>query len=208
MNFDDLQKNWQSQQGNFKSGIDSNLLLKEVQKNEKHLESVVLWRDIREVVVAFLLFLLFLYFGLKLNILPIYLLALASLGIAVFMVADRIIQKRKQPKPSQSLASYTESSLKKINHQIWLLKNVLWWYLLPSAIGVGVFISYGAFKISQNSGLENLTWWLLFLFGSLFISILVFWGIYILNRRVVQNELVPRQKELEQLLQSFKNGNE
>ena len=41
MNFDELQKQWQSQQGGFKLRIDADVLLKEVQRNkERNLDIV------------------------------------------------------------------------------------------------------------------------------------------------------------------------
>ena len=97
MTFDELQKNWQSQPTGHKFAIDSNILLNEVKRNKKTFEAAIFWRDVREVGIAVLLFVYFLYFGIRDNLWPLSLLAILCLWIGVFMVADRIVQKRRQP---------------------------------------------------------------------------------------------------------------
>ena len=61
------------------------------------------------------------------------------LGIAGFMLADRVRHKRRPPVPSEPLRQCVESSLAEVEHQIWLLRNVLWWYLLPLALSASAF---------------------------------------------------------------------
>ena len=140
MTFDELQKTWQSQRASFKLTIDSDLLLREVKRNKRFFESAIFWRDVREVGVAFIMFLFFLYFGLKMKIWSLHATALLTLSVGVFMVVDRIVQKRKRPEPAGTLMGCIESSLAQVVHQIWLLKNVLWWYLLPLGVGIGIIV--------------------------------------------------------------------
>ena len=59
MNFEDLQKAWQSQDAGAKVTINADVLLKEVRRNQRHFRATIFWRDVREVGVAFLLTLLF-----------------------------------------------------------------------------------------------------------------------------------------------------
>ncbi len=65
MTFDELEKSWQSQQENYKLKIDSNLVLKEIKRNQGSFESAIFWRDVREVGVAIMLVAVFLYFWIK-----------------------------------------------------------------------------------------------------------------------------------------------
>ena len=203
MTFDELQKTWQSEQPCPKLTIDSDILLKQVRRNKKSFESAIFWRDVREVGVAFILFIYFLYSGIKDNLWPLSLLAILFLWISVFMVADRIIQKRRRSHLSDSLFNCTKTSLAQINHQVWLLKNVLWWYLSPPGVGVLIWFSYCGLMVimSKNPSLG----YLLFILACIVGTILLFWGIYWLNQRAVRKELVPRKQELEQLLASLKN---
>jgi hypothetical protein len=55
MNFEDLQKAWQSQDASAKVTINADVLLKEVRRNEQQFRASIFWRDVREVGSAFLL---------------------------------------------------------------------------------------------------------------------------------------------------------
>lgn len=203
MTFDELQKTWQSHEGGFRPHIDPDMLLKEVKRNKRYFESAILWRDVREAGASLLAFILFLYFYfvLKGNLWPLLLLALVALGVGIFMMVDRIVQKRKCPKLTESFVSCIESYLAQVGHQIWLLKNVLWWYLLPPGIGLVILIVYFAWKVCNLRGMGLIFSSVYFVFCAVF-----FWGVYHLNQWVVRKELVPRQQELEQLLHSLKNA--
>ncbi len=203
MTFDELQKTWQSQQADPKLAIDSDLLLKEVKRNKKYFESAIFWRDVREVGTAIMLVVFFLYFGIKHSLWPMWLLALLCLWVGVFMVADRIVQKRRHPCLSDSLFNCVKSSLAQINHQVWLLRNVLWWYLLPPGIGLLIWFSFCGISImiSERPSIG----YLLFILACIVGTILLYWGVYWLNQRVIRKELIPRKQELEEFLGSLKN---
>ena len=205
MTFNELQKNWQSQPGNFTLTIDSDILLKQVERNKRNFELTVFWRDFIEVVTAIIMFFFFIGAGFKLKLWPAFLLALTCLWIAAFMVTDRLIQKRRQPKVTEILIDCIKTSLYKVNHQIWLLKNVLWWYLLPLGVGIFVFMSYLAFAVSRNGIGVSIGWILLFISGYLIFVFFLYWGIYWLNQRAVRKDLLPRKQELEQILKNLKN---
>ena len=208
MTFDELQETWQSQKGDFRLTIDSNVLLKQIQRNKEYFESVVFWRDVREVSVAVILFFFFLYFGIKHSLWPLSLLALLCLWVSVFMVADRIVQKRRQPRLSDSLFNCIKSSLAQINHQVWLLRNVLWWYLSPLGAGLLIWFSYCGLMVIMSESEEASLGYLLFILVCIVGTIFLYWGIYWLNQRAIRKELTPRKHELEELFNSLKNANE
>lgn len=193
MTFEQLQKTWQSQPSGFNLSIDSDLLLREVKRNKEHFERVVFWRDVREGGGSFLMFIFFLYLGLKDNIWPLFLLAVLVLFIGCFIVTDRIVQRKRHPVSVDSLVGCVETSLSQIEHQIWLLKNVFWWYLLPLSIGIAIFVSYIYWKLHVFSPIPWISCGFFYLF------------IYHLNQYVVRKELSPRKQELEQLLSSLKS---
>ncbi|MHC4738356.1 MAG: hypothetical protein ACYS9Y_05565 [Planctomycetota bacterium] len=187
MTFDELQKTWQSQQDDFKLRIDSDILLSEVKRNQRSFVNAIFWRDVREAGIGVLLVAVFLYFGIKSGLWPLYLLAIFSLWVSVFIVVDRILQKSRQTYPSDSLFNCVNSSLAQINHQILLLRNVLWWYVAP--LGVGLIIWFG-----YCGSLKDIV-----------VVVFLCWGIYWLNQRAIRKELAPRKHELEELLSSLKN---
>ena len=204
MTFNELQKNWGSQQTDLKLTIDPELLLKETKRNKKSFEADVFRRDVREVGVAALLAVVFFYFGNKYNLWPLWLVAILCLWISVFMVVDRIIQKRKQPCLSDSLSDCITSSLVQINHQIWLLRNVLWWYLAPLGTGIVIWFCYCGILVMTSEKPSIV--YLLFILVCIVCMILFNVGIYWLNQRAVRKELIPRKQELRELLNSLKNS--
>jgi hypothetical protein len=202
MNFDELQKQWQSQSGGFKLSIDADVLLKEVQRNKESFESTVFWRDVREVGVALVLAPLFLCQAAKSASWSLSLPGFACIFVGVFMIADRIFQKRKYPKSNNSLVNCIEISSAQVQHQIWLLKNVLWWALLPLGISIAVFWGDVAWQVRNDNGTG------LRFIGECFVGLIVLYaGIYYLNQWAVRKYLIPRRQELEQLLRSLQNDN-
>jgi hypothetical protein len=194
MNFEDIQKSWQSQSAPTVT-ISTDMLLNEVRRNQRHFRATIFWRDVREVGVAALLALLFFHWGLRGRDWTMYLLALSCLGVGTFMLLDRWWQRKTRPTTKDSLKSCLETSLGQVKHQIWLLKNVFWWYLLPFAVAVE--ISLGC-SVWRDAG-RNLP----VAIGETIFGLLVivlYWGIYQLNQSAVQKCLEPRRQELESLL--------
>ncbi len=181
--------------------MDADALLKEVRHKERSFRRTIFWRDVREVGVAGLLAVFFLWFGIKGRVWSLFVLAALLMGVAVFMIVDRLRQRRRQPSHSDPLLACAEESLAQINHQIWLLKNVFWWYLLPPGVGAALFYCQVSWSM-----LEAGLWRLKDLWGPLG-GVLVFWGIYWLNQLCVRKDLEPRRRELEALLQRLKDPN-
>ncbi len=201
MTFDELQKTWQKNTGSSRLTIDPDLLLREVKRNKKHFESTIFWRDFREVGVGFVLAVFFLYQGVKLNLWSLYIPALVCIFVGIFMVVDRAIQKGKLPKPNDPLVGCIKISLAQVKHQIWLLKNILWWYLLPFAIGIALFWGHIGWQ-ARDSRVG-----LIFIGGCFVGLIIIYTGIYYLNQYAVRKGLMPRKQELEALLRNLDNDN-
>jgi phosphoglycerol transferase MdoB-like AlkP superfamily enzyme len=198
MNFEELQKAWQSQNPGATVTINTDLLLKEVRRNQHHFWMTIFWRDAREVGVAAFLTWLFLHWAIRDREWSLYLLSFSCFGMGLFMLVDRWLQRRKRPVTNDPLRSCIEASLLQVNHQIWLLKNVFWWYLLPLAAAIGISICAGIWRTRQ-AGFSVMKGWVVFvMFG-----VLIYWGVYWLNQFVVRKHLEPRRQELESLLASL-----
>jgi hypothetical protein len=199
MNPDDLKKAWQRQTSQTHLLIDTELLLKEVRRNQAYFAAIIFWRDIREVGVSLLGIPVWIYLGAK-HSLPWtwYLMVPAMLWIAAYMLADRMRHNRQPPEPGEPLRQRVESSLAQVEHQIGLLRNVLWWYLLPLSLAALAFV--GQVTWQERSG----GWWMaLSASGVVAIVAIVFGCVYWLNQYAVRVELEPRRRELETLLLSF-----
>lgn len=199
MNFEHLQKAWQSQDTNAKVTIDADVLLKEVRRNQQQFRATIFWRDVREVGVAAFLTWLFLHWAIRDREWSLYLLSLACFGVGIFMPADRWLQRKKRAAANAPVLSCVEDSLIQVNHQIWLLKNVFWWYLLPIQLGLGAVIC-SQFWQARHAGMAVI----LGLMGYALFCGLLCWGVYHLNQLAVRKSLEPRRQELEALLASLK----
>jgi hypothetical protein len=201
MNPDDFKQAWQTQTSQTRLMIEGDLLLKEVRRNEQYFTAMIFWRDVREVGVALLLVPVWFYLGAKLA-LPWawYLMVPALVWVAAYMLVDRMRHHEKLREPAEPLRQRVENSLAQVEHQIWLLRNVLWWYLLPLILPSLAFIGQVAWR--ERSG----GWWTA-LAATVVVMVVavVFAGIYWLNQYAVRAALGPRRQELEALLMSLKD---
>jgi thiosulfate reductase cytochrome b subunit len=201
MNPDNFQQAWQTQSSQSRLTIDADLLLKEVQRNQRAFTAALLWRDVREVGTALLLVPLWFYLGARLS-LPWawYLTAPALVWMAGFMLAHRMRQKRQPPQPSQSLHQCVQSSLAQVEHQIWLLRNVLWWCVLPLGLPMLAFLGQIAWEGRAGGWLTALAMGGV---GAVVVGALasVIW----FNQKAIRLELGPRRQELETLLASLQD---
>src|SRR5207245_896959 len=144
--------------------------------------------------------------GIRWHWWSLYFLAFCCFFVGAFFLVDRFIQRRKQPATNDSLQACIQSSLLEVNHQIWLLKNVFWWYLLPGEIGFGAFFAqtFWGFRI-YGLGLADMI-----VTGVVFIVMFTITNtftnriVYSASQRAVRERLTPRQQELHALLASLK----
>lgn len=210
MEFEDLQNQWQKEGGDAKVSVSYDVLLKEIKRGKSYFDAMVFWRDVREIGVGIVLIILFLVVGMSHDAWPYIILSGCILFVCLFLIIDKIRNKKNRLMDG-TLKDCVKNSLAEVNHQIWLLRNVFWWYLLPFLLGFlvtgiwmefyinrGVGASLGEPKSMQSSILD-------FLVGLWFPAVL-FIGVYWLNRWAVKSELLPRKKELEDLLGNINNG--
>jgi hypothetical protein len=200
MNPDNFQEAWRAQSSHNRLSIDPDLLLQEVQRNQRQFAATIFWRDVREVGIALLMIPVWLFLGARLS-LPWawYLTVPALVWIAGFMLADRMRHKRRPPELGEPLRRHVEISLAEVEQQIWLLRNVFWWYLLPPALSIAAFFG-------QIAWLARLDGWLTALVTTILVLTvgIMFAWIYYLNQSAVRTMLEPRRQELLVLLASLK----
>lgn len=201
---DELKKVWQSQSPPQRLTLDTELLLNEVRRNERQFAATISWRDLREVGVSLVLVPVWVYLGVRQS-LPWswYMVIPALLWIAGFMLADRVRQRPQQPAPGDDLHTCVKKSLAQVEHQIWLLRNVQWWYLLPLFVTLLVWPVHHAWNTRDN-GWKTLGE----LAGMAFTFVVVFGFIYWLNQCAVRKQLEPRRRELQALLKSLNESGE
>ena len=200
MNPDELKKAWQSQLSGQRLVFNEQVILRQVVRGQSDLRGMLFWRDVREIGVALLLIGVFAYFYLSSadRPWPLLLCAASMAWVAGFMLVDRIRHRKRHPHREDSIKACAESTLAEINHQIWLVKNVFWWYLLPPLVTVEVLFAYVAVLVKDPVA---------FLTPQL-ITLPIMIGVYFLNRWAVKANLEPRRQETEALLRSLQADNQ
>lgn len=198
MNLEDVQWQWQSHKHGSLASIDTEGIFAELRRKQTAMEIALLRRDYVEVGVG-LLMAAFCAFGAIHWEQRMWLVtSLCCLFVAMFLGVDRVIQRRRRPEYDAPLLLCLEGSLDAVRHQIWLLRNVMWWYLLPLAIGIVAFVAslqenQPARGVAENVGL----------IATIMACMLVFMGVYRANQRAVEQVLIPRWQELQKLKSSL-----
>jgi hypothetical protein len=195
MNFEELQKCWQAQEPIQTISVDADVLLKEVHRNEQQLRATIFFRDLREVGVAGALIPVFIYLGWTSQNWTNYLVAAACLFVGSFILVGRRRRGKVAPEAASTLKACVASSLNEVRYQIWLLKNVLWWYLLPIGLSVAFSIWWPIMRSGTSAGEA-----LLLVLGTLAIIAPVNCFLYWLNHYAMRKNLLPREEELKRLL--------
>jgi hypothetical protein len=189
MTFEELQTSWQEQPIPDTVVIKEETLLSITRRNQQDFLAAVLRRDFCEVAVCVLLVVFFLHLSINSKSISMLIMTVWCLYVGSFFIIDRHIQKKRQPVYEDTLTCCLQQSLNQVNHQIWLLRNILWWCLLP--IGIGLPIGFI---------LEGVPFWSkLYVIVATF-EVSVFYGIYRINQHAVLYGLLPRRNEILTLL--------
>jgi len=196
---DELKRAWQSQAAAPRLTLDAELVIKEVRRNEQQFAAMIYCRDLREVGVALVMVPVWIYIGIRMSsIWTWYLEIPALIWIAGFMVVDRIRQRPQKAAPGDTLRSTIENSLAQVKHQMWLLRNILWWYLLPLGSGVIIWTAHLAWR-ARSGGFEMMAPYAVISVFFVLVGVFVYW----LNQHAMRKQLEPRRKELQDLLGSL-----
>ena len=104
--------------------------------------------------------------------------------VILFILVDRIRHKQQPSEPGEPLLDCVKHSLTQVEHQIWLLRNVFWWYLLPFTIAILAFFA-------QTAWLDHTGFWpVTVAFAPWVLFLLVLYGfVYYVNQRAVRRSL-------------------
>ncbi len=203
MKLDELKEAWKSQ--DTRTTVQTVLLLESIRKKQRRHNRFIWFRNIRE---GWLTILAAVYFTCsaesdvvsKAQLWPFYLAMAILFGIGVFRVLDSRRQRRRALEYKDSTLAFVECSLLHINHRIWLLENMIWWWILPVVVGGILVIA----QIVMVDGLQEPA----ALFRELgkgagiacAILGVVYWG----NLWTARKYWQPRKAELEALADSLK----
>jgi hypothetical protein len=205
MNFDELTRAWQAQDTGRTVEVDVDALTRLVRGEQRLWDGVIARRDVVEVAAICVAAAVLLTFAVISSFLSLYVAAGTPLFTGGFIIADRMLQSRRRPRPSQSVKAFVEQSIDKVDHQVWLLRNVLWWYIIPLSIGPLVFLGHLLYVLATDVGFGEPTGlrWILFVIGVILLEIVMSLGVYFINQKSVRATLLPRKRELEDVLRMF-----
>ena len=183
MNVDKLKRSWRERNDQL-AGEDVDQLLGRLRTRSSWFETKIARRDFREHAAAIFVLL---FFGASFFSLPTM---MAQVGCGIIMAGSLAIMctliwsRRGKPLMHQlSMIEFAKEQLLRVDRQIWLLRNVTWWYTGPLMLGIFVFV--------LGIGPAN-NFVLAYLAG----CVLFGWFVHWLNQQAVKNELTPYRKEL------------
>jgi CubicO group peptidase (beta-lactamase class C family) len=204
---DKFQQAWQTQANRSRITVDANLLTDMVQRNQRDFRATIFRRDCLEIGVGLIMLPCWFYLGAS-GTLPWtwYLTVPAIIWVIGFILVDRRRHPQKPIEPGAPLLASAQESLTQLEHQIWLLRNVFWWYLLPFTVSILAFFAHVSLQelVPAEGWLATLAQLGSFVFLSA-ILFFVYGFIYWLNQYAVRKQLEPRRQELLKLLKALQD---
>jgi len=204
MSPDKYQQAWKAESSQVKVTFDTVLLSKEVWKSRETFRSLILWRDVREVGTSLVMIPIWFVMGNVISVPWTWWLSVpVFLWIAGFMLVDRKVHPQSPSGPGEPLLFYVNESLTQVEHQIWLLRNMFWWYLLPQSIAFSVLFLHSSWNSSSN-------WWgfVLAVGGFGLFQVVAYGWYYRINQRVVRDQHEPRRRQLMKLVASLEGDSD
>lgn len=203
MSLDKYQQAWKVEALQGKVAFDAEELTQEVQRSHEAFRAMI----VRQHLVQVALVLAMIPFWWLMGIITSatwtwYLTMPVMLWIAVIYLLNLKHYTQRPSEPSEPLLVCAKVSLAQVERQIWLMRNLLWWNVLPAAVAMMAFFIDCAWEMTH-------TWWgcmLVSVFCAVFMCLLYGWG-YRTNELSVRKELEPRRSDLQKLIQNLEGEN-
>lgn len=200
MNLDDAKELWASQNNLDTPSMSASTLsdsdiLRLVKEKAESLDQQIWWRDFLESGAALAVILFFGWILLQATSWAIRSGALIVItsSLYIYWRLYRARTRYDDPSPDRPVAEVIRTERAKVEEQIQLLDNILWWYLAPLTVGVLLFIF----------GNDGWSWATL---GESVVVLLISAGIYVLNQRARRDTFEPRREELTRLLEQVETA--
>jgi Flp pilus assembly protein TadB len=185
MNASELEEIWKRQKTTEPSPENIAEIAASVQAIDRKFKRKIWWRDLREIGAALAVAVVFGVLGLT----WLRWIAVAS----CLFVAGYILRSRRAVRTiseSSSVAERLHQMIHETETQIGLLRSVLWWYLLPCAVGT---VAFAVDRLPRTFSARHL----IIFFVAMAICYVAAYG---LNQRVVRKALEPRRATLQRTL--------
>lgn len=200
MNLDDAKDLWTSEQDSppppmSTHSLSDDELLRLVKEKAEAFDTRIWRRDLLESIAAIAVFL---FFGWVLLQDPSWwtrsgaLLVMAG-SAYVFWRLRRARTRYAAPSADRPVAEVLRTERAKVEEQIQLLENILWWYLAPIVLGA-LLIVFGSNGWSWATLIQSV------------VVLLIAGGIYVLNQRGRRCTYEPRREKLTHLLEQVEEN--
>lgn len=205
MSFDELQLAWQQQRAGLPKTTVDVAVLREVRSKSRAFKRAIFWRDVREVAASLFVTGVFGNIGWEAHLegavsWPAWVAAASSFAVGMYFLIDRWMMRRRATPQGEDLRTELNRAISEVEHQIWLLRNVAWWYLAPLALGPILIAVQVTFY-----GPEEAPFWSKVLIWVLIIGTtgLIDKWVWRLNQNAVRDQLEPRRQKLQSQLLEF-----
>jgi hypothetical protein len=199
MNIDDLQQLWRSQGAPSAASPEAtSRLVERIRADAEAFERTTWARDLREFAASVVVSAFFGFIAYRASldgraVWPLVVAALTPLAVVSVLFIDRLRHAHLQPVPGEPLSAALDRALARLRHQATLLKQVLWWYLVPLSVSSGL-VAYDGVARTGAPLVVRLG------LGAFMAVLLVSVGVWVyrLNRKALETGILPKIRELEE----------
>ena len=175
-------------------------LLRQVKLAARQFKVKILVRDLAELLATVFVICTFVYKSMLSDAPRLaYLIAACLAGLPIVFLGIHRWLKHESRRPSDTMREYVEQTLRTVQNQQWLLQHVLWWYLMPLAASVAMFLS--ATLITASGPLAGK---LITLIVGMLVCSAVGVLVWHLNRLAVRTNLEPFAQHLREVAESLR----
>ncbi|MCX6955954.1 MAG: hypothetical protein NTV51_27755 [Verrucomicrobia bacterium] len=201
MNWNDLEVIWKRQQLPQGPEADLAILRQTFAAKSRRMATVLAVRNVSEAAAGLLVAAVFAYAGFRMKRVgwPMAVAVILVLGVTGFFIREFVRGCRQRLGAEAPLLAKLEADIAELRHQRRLLLRLRSWYLAPLAVAMIVVGGTIAWNDPNTALLLKEPFILFALTSYVILCVVLFWGVWVLNRRAVQQQLDPRLAELEKL---------
>ena len=176
-------------------------LLRQVKLAARQFKVKILVRDLAELLATVLVVGTFAYRSMQSGAPRLAYLAAACLaGLPIVFLGIHRWLKHESRRPSDTMREHVERSLRAVENQLWLLQRVPWWYLMPLAASVAIFLTATLITATGTFAGKLIT-----LIVGMLVCAAVGVLVWRLNKLAVRTNLEPFAQHLRELAESLRS---